>query len=240
MKRSSFSLCVLALVLTVSAGSAEASRFFFSTTSANPALTNPTVFMLPGQSASLYAFWAPTTDDTYDNEQLSGWSHDINSSVPCITATTYTVLNPTSGGSARWGSINPDSPGTFLVNDANAVKVGGSNLGFFTTANQGFYTVSGQQVWRLSTVTFTATTAGLTSIRFGVGAAGISFQNTPTARQINFGFGDASVSSNSFGSMTTIADATVWVTPEPGSLALMGLGAIGLVAFARKRRRTTC
>ena len=126
---------VVAVTLAVSAGTAQASTIFLSTTSTAPALINPTLTMAVGGTAALYVFWEPSTDaSTGYNEQLSGWGHNlVATNDTLMSRVTYTYLNPSIAGTPRWGSTNAGTGGgSFLVQGANAVKVGGSNLGFGT------------------------------------------------------------------------------------------------------------
>lgn len=66
-----------------------------------------------------------------------------------------------------------------------------------------------------------------TEVRLTVGSAGITREGgTPADDSVNFGWGDAAVRGNQFGSASVDADACI--TPEPASLVLLGLGALAL------------
>ena len=258
LARSSLVVGIVAC-LAITAGNADAARLYFSTSSTSPTErvnsttgVNPTINLTVGQTTSVY-IWAElvesTTEDpdnpgTFFYEQFAGLGLDLgrdNSGVTLATGTLgaaianpdFVVDNPSTFGIARWGSVAKGTfGGSFIFDNANFVKTGGSFYGQPGTAG---YVVAKNSA-RLGRLDLVASAAGTTTFRFGVGSSGIAFQNQVAGYPINFGWSDTAIAGNSFGTQSTLADITFNVVPEPGTFALLGLGLVGLVAVARKRR----
>lgn len=243
--------------LALSAGTANAARLYFSTSSTNPNTpgdrvnsttgVNPTLNITVGQSVSIYIwgeFVESATEDpenpgTFFYEQLNGLSLDLNRSNTGVTLNTgtlgatnaspdFVVDNP----SSRWGSVSKGTfGGGFIFDDANFVKAGGSLYG---QPGSSGYVIAANSA-RLGRLDLKGASAGTTTFKFGVGGSGISFQNQAAGYPIFFGWGDSSVAGDSFGTQSSVADLTINVVPEPSTIALFALGLIGLVAIRRKR-----
>ena len=248
-------LCCLAFW----SGDAEAGRLFFSLNPTSPtdvfvSETTPVVAPAPNQPITVY-IWYQRYGNTNGNtstgqgDVLDGLSLDIISSSPFVTLTGFTVDNPndtTITGEDRWGSIGFGDPpvAPLLVDDANAVKTGGSFIGKFfdpgrdpvtsaipkTPANR-----SNAGVARFGTLTLVRTAAVGAEIRFRVGEQGISYTNASNPTDAtNFGWGDAPIAGSNMGAASTLADLTFFI-PEPSSVILLSVGAVGLLSARRRR-----
>lgn len=165
--------------------------------------------------------------------------------------------NPDTSPPAGTGAGNAPTT-SLLVDDANAVRVLGSSLGLsydgvdvhdshnsVNSRNQNSTGGSGIiGTSRYGVLTLTATAVGTTELRFGVGHQGIAYSSTSTNpnHQVYFGWGDAAVSGSGSGrfsstAISSLADLTINVVPEPSSAALAALGTLGCVFGASIRAR---
>lgn len=163
----------------------------------------------------------PTTGVTVTDGTLAYAPGDANAGTnPAVTAAAYTNQVPGTvtatmlyGIDAATGSLvlqNPPNNGTLATIGSLGLNFLASGIGFDIDG------LSGQALASLTTSTGAN---GLYSINLGTGAA--SFLG---------GFGAAGVSDIAFGRIGPVA------VPEPASLALFGIGLLGM-AIARQRRR---
>ena len=220
--------------------------------------TNLAINLLSGQSVTVYMWYERfgNTNGNISNGQgdvIDGLSLDILSSSPLVTRTGLTLDNPLDEdvtGENRWGSVGLGGAPTtsVLVDDSNTVATGGSFFGktfdplrsATASAILDPTTSSGPNagVARYGSLTLLAgATAGTTQIRYAVGPLGISYVNANNVGELSkFGFGDNAVSGATAGATSTLADLTITViVPEPSSLALLGLGGLGLLLIHRRR-----
>jgi len=237
------------LMLLMVAGSANAAevRFFLSeigtvgggAVAGNPVIELPNV----GATTTLYIWAIPT--QRYDFVSL-----DIVSSDPAILeATASDMYNPeymfaTVLSIIRWNE--PVNDGVLvgdLLTDMTgaAVKLPPGDLhyalsglydGLTQAADPTYDAAVGTGGFLVGEVTVQATAEGSTEVRMVVGPAKIG----ELPGDVYFGTGDDPVEGGGTieGVSSDLADATITVLPEPVTLALLGVGAMGLLA--RKRR----
>ena len=247
--------------LTMTSQNAEASRLFFSTSATSPTdvfvtETNPIVNMTAGQSVTVYIWYQRYGHPSGLTANIAGdvlnvLGLDLVSSNPIISRTGHTIDNPNDDfitGVDRWESTGTGlAPNTaMLIDDSNVVRAGSGSF-FGKTYDPGRDPVTSAipkpvpennaGVARYGTLTLQALSAGSTQLRFRVGDAGISYVNASNPTDAtNFGWGDAAIPGASKGSASTLADLTINVVPEPSSLVLWGIGAVGLVVMGTRRQ----
>jgi hypothetical protein len=228
---------------------------YFSTSATNPgatsptntAATNPHITIAQGSSTSLY-LWAQVNDKV----AINGLSLAVQSSNPSVvTATDRSIDNPTNASGARWNGLNPGilgPPGSAtLWSGENAVFVNGNLFGLdganFTSIN-GTYVSQGANAdgsgepmvgsLLVGSLTLVGNTPGTTNLFLSTGDGVLSYEEG-YAGSVQFGAGDPLVSAGLAGLTSSLADATITVTPvpEPTALALAVIGAIGLLHFKR-------
>ena len=242
MKLSKLALALAALAgVMLITGTAEAARLYFSTSATSPTErittstgTNPVIPLTVGDTVSVY-IWGelvPSTtpnpdqdpgdpDDDFFYEQFNGMGLDLARTNTGMTLNTGTLgalnSNPdfvVDNPSSRWGTVGKGTfGGGFIFDNANFVKVGGSAYG--QPGSPGY--VVAQNSARLGRLDLEAATAGTTDFFFGVGAAGISFQNQAPGYPINFGWGDAAIAGTSTGTQSTGFDIRFTVVAAPVS-----------------------
>src|SRR5438552_1164857 len=238
-------LLAIAAAALAASTSANAMTIWFSTSNvpgSEGAPANPTVNLAPGQATTLYVWASPTTADVKINGLALSCDADVAGK---ISAGGHTVLNPVNtinDPDTRWDAVgNGNLTASGWAND-NAVAT--SMLGIRNSSSATYSADPGhdlvQQAYLISSFSFTGTSNGTTHLLMKVGSNTIS--NTASANvPVFFGAGDTTAGSgNLAGQKSTTGgvatpDATIVVgtVPEPTSLAVLGLGALGLV---RRRR----
>lgn len=191
--------------------------------------------------------WGINTDAS---NFITSWGHDVNhSGTAGVSAASYNILNPTvdkAGTVFRWENSAATTSGTLgggstIVSGANAVAVSAANgvkNGQTDTYSDGSDT--NNVAYLLAVLEVSASSVGVSELRFAVGAGKITGAGTSAPGSVHFGWtgaeggsgdplvGDANGGST-VGATSAVADATITVVPEPVTLALLGLGGLALI-----------
>ena len=212
--------------------------------------SNPVVEVNPGQSAALYLWAVPDADN---NKVVASLGHDVvmsGAAAPFVSATWYTLDNPTVGANPRWNGIalvgGLNAAGK-LVDDQRAVFVpsiapfvggiGSGNLGI----DPGFDANSGAvYLGRLDVLVDAGAVVGTTvELRLAVSPLLIAQATTGTwqAEPVWFGFAGggpeaATASGSVVGATSVTADAVISVVAAPIPGDCDGNGNVDLVDFA--------
>ena len=169
--------------------------------------------------------------------KINGFALDLTETVNLLSADSITWME--ADNFDRWdgtvdGNLNLTS--TSLWENGNAVGV--SELGLTDSAMfRGFDANYDGTVGAFLVAVLEVTagaTLGSTDLFLDVGTQVIGY-DPDTDGNVYLGSGDAAVDRETGGTSSSVRDGVVTVTPEPATMGLLALGALGLIA--RRRRR---
>jgi hypothetical protein len=229
-----WTLALIGLVVTGRPAAAQVTvdyRFFDSTGGALPA--NPTILAGTPITWTVYLVdrSGATATTLSSNGGMSGGGVNVTSSAPTVVSVNSTPPPPGAGQ-----STTPNSTFAQWPNGWSNAGSATNNIHLNVTGGfaQGVQPDSAGRVL-LGTYTFTATNTGSTPITATITAN----DPNPGALSDNAFFNLGLPNNGGFD--TAIAAGTQQVTiaavPEPGSMLLCGLGAVGLAAYRRRTRK---
>ncbi|MCC7406733.1 MAG: PEP-CTERM sorting domain-containing protein [Phycisphaeraceae bacterium] len=227
-------LAAIALLVVCLASRTSAAVVFLSTHSwydmfNPPSQINPTVTLAPGETAHLY-LWAYVGY----NEYIQGMGIDILSSTPGIAVANQVQVDhfPWNPQSA-WPTAGNLATGFDLDGAVPYLGLPGSNPGWHEGYVQIPEAILG--LWNVAEFTVEGLAPGTTNVFITSNqGGGITYRAPYGGPLTNLGWGDAAVDTTlGPGIASTLADATIVVTPEPATVGLMSLA--GALVLVRRR-----
>jgi len=151
----------------------------------------------------------------------------------------YTKASIVTTGPVQTASVTT-SNGSLTITDANNVSLTGNVTGVNVSTVGTLGTVDMSGTINLTNVSYLGTNQDLVQLKNEAAASGgvvtISFQFLPAQSLTQLTSNGLEKTTSYSGSIATTAITTSSLVPEPSSLAIAGIGALGMIGFALRRR----
>jgi hypothetical protein len=226
LRNLAFSVICVVLACT---SAVQAAPIFYVSTSNVASITpeNAAISGTPGSTGTLYLWGKSTAADN----RIGAISFDLTSANGALTFNT--PITYVDAVNSMWNQIG----GTPVISNGG-LKVATYNAGSTGAgAATGFGGNSGIADALLGSVGYTLGASGTANLNLAVGFAEIVDLNTGDypAQGIRFGSASGATGTGAAGGVGVVGTASVTAIPEPATLSLVGLAAIGLLGIKRRR-----
>jgi hypothetical protein len=198
--------------------------------------TNSNIEFVGNGSGASFVFNNSSPGQGFQISNSSGVGDAVGLSGAFGGTYSYTTAGITSDGSGLETAAVTSSNGTLSITDANGVSLTGAVAGvdLSTIGTAGIINLNG--VINLTSVSYSGTNADLLQLASDAnrngGIVSISFQFAQNMSLTDLAANGVDVSTSYSGSIMTIG-------AEPSSLAIVGIGALGMIGFGFLRRKAT-